>query len=208
MSFKVALSDTIKTIGLSSDNEVDLSKSNERVFYNPFKNLLEMVKSYFDIYKKDDMESLKEFVRLQDYSDKTIILSNLDMYQCFVTTMYFSSFDPVEDDEWMDFSIDELEELLKEPFFDEYHRTTKLWGKSCRRSYPMLDVYCFAKLQSHAAAVLPKDLLWDVNYIWTFEDFLYEIYGLQWYDIISTVYKAYGIKWFVVKLRVTESLRN
>ena len=199
MPIKVESSHVITSypiLSVGNENSIKLDEGEVRTFYNPFSNLLDMVSYYLDIYKQGDIESLKEFVELQDYTVEAKFISNLDMYQCFVTSMYFSSFDPVENDEWMVFDTDKLDALLEESFFDEYNRTIKIWGKMCKRIYPMLDVYSFVKLQSYAAGVLPKDLLWDVNYIWTFEDLISIIYDLGWYDIISNVYKAYGVHWF------------
>ena len=163
---------------------------------NPFYNLLDMVNNYLTIYINSDMESLKAFVHYSGSSAGSRFISSLDMYQCFVTSMYWSSIDPDESDKWLDFDNRKMDELLQNSFFDEYNRSLPFLRRYCRRIYPMLDVYSFVRLQAFAATVLPQELLWDVHYIWTYEDFLYQIYGLTWYETISMIYKSYGIHWF------------
>ena len=186
----------VKEIKNYSINErLELVDENIRVIVNPFSNLLEMVEEYFNVQQYNDLDALKKFVEYGNNDNN----SNCDMYDMFffVTTMYLNSLNPADDDDWVRIDKDKLEYLLKESFFDEYHRTESYLKRICQREYPMLDVYAFAKLQSIAVTSLPKDLTWGVNAIWTFEDFICEIFNLGWYDIIANVYKAQGIHWFV-----------
>ena len=190
MAIKVNQIYNEKLVSISNPKEI----IKERQIFNPFRNMLEMVSFYFEIYKNEDIEKLKDFVGTEtdETSNK---IGCIDMYQNFVTSMYYSSIDPDETDEWMMFDSNEMDILLQDPFFDEYNRTRHFY-KSCRRNYPMLDVYSFFRLQAYASTVLPKNMMWDVNYIWTFEDFIDQMYGLKWFDMISTVYQSYGIHWF------------
>ena len=129
-----------------------------------------MVEEYFNVQQYNDLDALKKFVEYGNNDNN----SNCDMYDMFffVTTMYLNSLNPADDDDWVRIDKDKLEYLLKESFFDEYHRTESYLKRICQREYPMLDVYAFAKLQSIAVTSLPKDLTWGVNAIWTFEDFI------------------------------------
>ena len=193
MSYRV---ERVKKMKNYSINErLELGNENIRIIINPFSNLLEMVEEYLNIQKHNDLDALKKFVEY-DNNDNN---SNCDMYDMFffVTTMYLSSIDPADDDDWIKIEKDKLEYLLKDSFFDEYHRTKSFLKRFCQREYPMLDVYAFAKLQSIAVTSLPREITWGVNTIWTFDDFICNIFSFGWYDIIANVYKTQGIHWFI-----------
>ena len=173
--------------------ELYLVDGDSREIRNPFHNLLDMVKQYLHIWESGDIEALSDFAAPSGSGDKAQLISQVDMFD-FVLSMFWNSIYPEKDDEWMDFDHEELDMLLKNSFFDEYFQTKG--AVSCRREYPMLDVYSFVRLQACATTVLPGDKLWDINYIWVFEDFIEQIYMLKWFDTISIVYKARGIHWF------------
>ncbi|QNU66018.1 hypothetical protein EHE19_014155 [Ruminiclostridium herbifermentans] len=117
------------------------------------------------------------------------------MYKFIVETIV-SSIDPEENDAWMDFDEEKCNKLLNESFFDEYNKTIGKVANQYKRKYPLIELYAFTKLQSLATTMLTEEFTVDINYIWTFEDLIVNIYELGWYDIISTVYKAQGIHWF------------
>jgi hypothetical protein len=188
---------SISEIRTVSFPEVEGENEKVRIFKNPFHNLLELVKCYYDIYKTDDVEKMKlYFAAYSEKPEDEDILPVLQMYQCFVTRMFLNSIDPGEDTSWMDFDSDELCDLLKDRFFDEYKETTLLVEKMYKRKYPFLDVYCFMKMLSITCTKLPQEETLDINYIWTYEDFIDNIYALGWHKIIETVYEVYGVHWF------------
>lgn len=199
MPTKVRTSNTMDMYELKVDSKTGkeyLSMAGQKTVDNPFLNMLDMVDYYLSIVINKDEELLKEIVGNSDSKLDVKLISNLDMYQFFIPNMFLSSINSAEDDEWIDFDFGKMDELLKHPFFDEYNRTLSVLKKTFKRIYPMLDVYSYVRLQAYASTILPKELLWDVNYIWTYEDFIVQIYGLGWFDTISIIYKSYGIHWF------------
>ena len=202
MPVKVRKIKTFKSINLIDNpnpTNLDLSKCKEITTINPFNNLLEMVDCYLSIFVNQDIETLTDFVIPPNSDKEPKIICSLEMYKNFIPSMCFSASDPAEDDEWLIFDFKKLDELLKHSFFDEYNKTLPFLKNYYSRSYPLLDVYSFIRLQAYASTVLPQDLLNDVNYIWNYEDFIDYIYGYGWFDTISIIYKSYGIHWFASK---------
>lgn len=197
---KVLRSKVLQPVDLSVNpetGEIELTEGNRKEVNNPFCSLLDMVKNYLSIWESGDLEALQDFACPSGLGDKAELISHTDMYGCFITSMYWSSFIPADDDEWMDFEHDELEKLLCSSFFDEYHRTRRIFiQRGCKRDYPMLDVYSFVRLEAYAATMLSEEQMIHIKTIWTFEDFMYDIYDLNWFETIAIVYKACGIHWF------------
>ena len=81
---------------------IDFTSEN---IYDLFANLLELVEYYFDIYKKEDMNALSDFIQ----PSKPKVTSALGMHNNF-TMMFYDSFDPAND-EWMVFNHTALEEI-------------------------------------------------------------------------------------------------
>lgn len=175
---------------------IDVTKFKERVYKNPFHNLLELVSCYFKVYKTDDMIKLKQFAA-SDYADANEeMMSAMPMFE-FISSMYLNSLAPGEDKEWMDFDYSIMDEILQDEFFDEYCNLVLNGNILYQREYPFLDIYCYAKLQTIACMKLPQEDTWDINTIWIYYDFIEQIYQLGWCKIIATVYKAYGVQWFI-----------
>lgn len=199
MSSSVKQNIVLQSIELiaAGNGKFQLVPTDESIYANPFHDLLDMAQYCEAIYSSQDLDLLREFVTASDDVDvKNGRIRNhtcLDMY-CFVVEMIFRPSKVIDNDEWMDFDEKILSALLDKPFFDDYNE----WSISdvSKRKYPFLDVYCYAKLQSYATTVLPEEYLWDVNHIWTFEDFLLTLYELEWFKLISDVYESYGINWF------------
>lgn len=135
MSVKVNTSSTFTYMVPKVDSttgEIELVEGNKRTVENPFINMLDMVDYYLSIVANQDIDSLKAFAKFSDSNVDAKSLSNLDMYQHFVLSMYWSSVDPVDDDEWLDFDHEKMDELLKNPFFDEYNRTLPVLKTVCK----------------------------------------------------------------------------
>ena len=177
MPTKVEKVRSIKTIKFISFDKL-LWEKETRTVVNPFSNLLEMLECYCSIADKQDMERLKIFVRKSQSEENDSYISHLDMYSEFVTSMFWNSIDPDEENNWMNFDIQRLEEILQNPFFTEYNLSRKQLEKAYKRKYPMLDVYSFFKLEAYATTVFPKEELWDINTIWVFEDCIQYLFDL------------------------------
>lgn len=65
----------------------------------------------------------------------------------------------------MIFDRKELDLILENSFFDEYHRTMKHYSPIYNREYPWLDLYTFVRLEAYATTVLPQSDLWEVNFV-------------------------------------------
>lgn len=199
MPRKVELTKTntyLNIVDVTQDNKFIFSKGDKETYYNPFTNLFDMVSSYLQIYDNQDIEKLKNFVSYENHLKVPNFLSHLKMFQNFVLSMFISSIDPDPSDEWLNFDNMELDKLLSHEFFNEYNKTRPYLEAIYKRAYPMLDVYSFIKLEAYATKMLPVNSLWDIHYIWTFEDFIEIICNLKWYEVIATAYQSLGIHWF------------
>lgn len=195
MPTKVEKVRSIKTIKFISFDKL-LWEKETRTVVNPFSNLLEMLECYCSIADKQDMERLKIFVKKSQSEENDSYINHLDMYSEFVTSMFWNSINPDEENNWMNFDIQRLEEILQNPFFTEYNLSRKQLEKAYKRKYPMLDVYSFFELEAYATTIFPKEELWDINTIWVYKDWIQYLYKFGWYEMIATVYKSYGIHWF------------
>lgn len=179
-----------------SDKNTKLNFSNveAKEIINPFKNILDLVEYYYEIYKNNDIDKLLLFLGFNDSKNNYPKLSHNDMYLFIVDTLY-NTFDPETNDEWLVFDTNNLNKILSDKFFDEYNNISK--SISSKRIYPLLEVYTFLKLESFASTKLPEEKLYDVSYIWLFDDFIKYIYKFGFHGIISTIYKSYGFRWFI-----------
>ena len=164
------------------------------VYRNPFKSMLEMVTCYNEIYQTRDIDRLKAFLSYS--SDNEFNISHFHMFHQFVLQMFFDVNNPKKDYDWMNFDHKEIESILENEFFAEYNRVIRPSIKYYKRAFPYLDVYSFIRLQSYATTVLPQNFLWDINYIWTFEDFVAHMMTIGFYETISWAYKSLGFHWF------------
>lgn len=188
----------VHTVPFASVSQIEHKQTCEIIHRNPFQNLLEMARFYADASHCRDSKKMEGLISGLA-PDPIYVDHNIDMisyYQCFITSMYLSTIDPAPDDPWLVFDQSELNELLTDSFFAEYHRYFDSLKLAYKRKYPMLEVYCYAKLQSVAASFLPKDVSYDINYVWCYEDFIELLYQLEWNEIIGEVYSAYGMHWF------------
>lgn len=129
MSTKVEKVRSIKTIKFISFDKL-LWEKETRTVENPFSNLLEMLECYCSIADKQDMGRLKIFVRKSQSEENDSYISHLDMYSEFITSMFWNSIDPDEENNWMNFDIQRLEEILQNPFFTEYNLSRKQLDKA------------------------------------------------------------------------------
>ena len=124
MPTKVEKVRSIKTIKFISFDKL-LWEKETRTVVNPFSNLLEMLECYCSIADKQDMGRLKIFVKKSQSEENDSYISHLDMYSEFITSMFWNSIDPDEENNWMNFDIQRLEEMLQNPFFTEYNLSRK-----------------------------------------------------------------------------------
>ena len=164
------------------------------VYRNPFKSMLEMVTCYNEIYQTRDIDRLKAFLSYS--SDNEFNISHFHMFHQLVLQMFFDVNNPKKDYDWMNFDHKEIESILENEFFAEYNRVIRPSIKYYKRAFPYLDVYSFIRLQSYATTVLPQNFLWDINYIWIFEDFVAHMMTIGFYETISWAYKSLGFHWF------------
>ena len=100
MPTKVEKVRSIKTIKFISFDKL-LWEKETRTVVNPFSNLLEMLECYCSIADKQDMERLKIFVKKSQSEENDSYINHLDMYSEFVTSMFWNSIDPDEENNWM-----------------------------------------------------------------------------------------------------------
>lgn len=165
----------------------------------PFNNMLELIKHFLNLAYTSDMEELAYFLIADDEKNlQKKIYSSLPLYQCLIEATKWNSFFPRFSKFWMKFDKNELETLLKDSFFDDYHtliKRNKNFPKK-HREYPLLELYSFIKLQSLAAQKLPAELTLDMQWIWKNLDLMRDLNHLGFYETIADVYKTLGMEWF------------
>ena len=132
----------------------------------PFNNMLELIKYFLHLAYTSDTEELTYFLIADDEKDlQKKIYSCLPLYQCLIQKTEWNSIFPEFSKFWMKFNKKELDNLLKDPFFDDYHSLLKRDKNmdKCSRKYPLLELYAFVKLQSIAAHKLPAELTLDMH---------------------------------------------
>ena len=187
---------------------------------NPFKNLLEMIAFYHGIAERNDPDELdafldNEYSKSRDQYSKIVNAEDIDYF------IIHSIVDSVNEnnsqrnnEEWMKFDAEALEEMLQKPFFDEYnalivHREKDLREGTLRqtsermkpmkifsRDYGMLELYTYTRLQAQAACVLSDhrtNMMW---YLWCFHDVIEQLYECGFYTCIGQTYRRYGKEWF------------
>ena len=88
----------------------------------PFNNMLELIKHFLHLAYTTDMEELTYFLIADDEKNlQNKIYSCLPLYQCLIEDTKFNSGHSELSKFWMDFDKEELNNLLKDPFFDDYH---------------------------------------------------------------------------------------
>lgn len=165
----------------------------------PFNNMLELIKHFLHLAYTSDMEELTYFLISDD--EKNIqkkIYSCMPLYECLIEDTKWNSFFPQFSKFWMNFDKNELETLLKDSFFDDYHTLIKRNQNFLKnqRDYVLLELYSFIKLQSLAAQKLPVDLTLDMQWIWKNLDLMRDLNHLGFYETIADVYKTLGMGWF------------
>ena len=170
-----------------------LVEKTKKILNNPFNNMFDMVRCYFDIFKSKNHEKLKDF--LNTSPDNYFGISFYDMY-FFLIQIFGNSKNPMKNSRWMKFDENALKTLLADEFFDEYNSTVGKISEEYNRDYPLVEYYAYVKLQSFAATVLPQSDSWDINTFWIMEDNIECIFQFGWYKIIATVYKSMGRHWF------------
>ena len=78
------------------------------------------------------MDRLKIFVKKSQSEENDSYISHLDMYSEFVTSMFWNSIDPDEENNWMNFDIQRLEEILQNPFLLNIILAGNSWRKLIR----------------------------------------------------------------------------
>lgn len=165
----------------------------------PFNNMLELIKHFLHLAYTTDMEKLAYFLMPDDGKDlQKKIYSSVPLYQCLITNTVGNSLFPQFSKFWMNFDKNELETLLKDSFFDDYHiliKRSQNFRKN-QREYPLLELYAFIKLQSLAAQKLPAELTESMQFIWEDLDLMVDLDHFGFYETIADVYKTLGMEWF------------
>lgn len=165
----------------------------------PFSNMLELIEHFLHLAYTSDMEELTYFLIADDEKDlQKKIYSSLPLFECLIRPAYFNTLNSERSKFWMDFDEDKLDDLLKDPFFDDYHEIRKRGKNHIEdfRKYPFLEPYAFTKLQSIAVQKLPAETTLDMQWIWKNLDFIIELNLWGFYEIIADVYKTLGMEWF------------
>ena len=165
----------------------------------PFNNMLDLIKHFLHLAYTSDMEELTYFLIADDEKNlQKKIYSSIPLYQCLIDNTKWNSFFPQFSKFWMKFDKEELDNLLKDQFFDDYHTLIKRHKnfRKNHREYPLLELYAFVKLQSLAAQKLPSELTLDMQWIWNNFDLMDELDHLGFYETIADVYKTLGMEWF------------
>lgn len=93
----------------------------------PFNNMLELIKYFLHLAYTSDMEELTYFLIADDEKDlQKKIYSCLPLYQCLIQKTEWNSIFPEFSKFWMKFNKKELDNLLKDPFFDDYHASKNI----------------------------------------------------------------------------------
>lgn len=203
--------------GMSEEESPFLLGDSEIVVkINPFKNLLELVKEYYDISIRNSLDELDAFLdnKFSDYKDKYPKIIDAEDMTDFISMSIFDSFacNNSQNTEWMDFDYALMEDLLENDFFREYKEiiiprkekdvnregvAKRINGQlSFARDYGMLELYTFSKLQAQAAKQLSEKrtaMLWS---FWCHDDVIQNLYECRFYECIATVYQKFGKEWF------------
>lgn len=203
--------------GMSEEESPFLLGDSEIVVkINPFKNLLELVKEYYDISIRNSLDELDAFLdnKFSNYKDKYPKIIDAEDMTDFISMSIFDSFacNNSQNTEWMDFDYALMEDLLENDFFREYKEiiiprkekdvnreevAKRINGQlSFARDYGMLELYTFSKLQAQATKQLSEKrtaMLWS---FWCHDDVIQNLYECRFYECIATVYQKFGKEWF------------
>ena len=95
---------------------------------NPFQNLLEMITFYHGVAERNDPDELDAFLdnEFSKNKDKYPKLVNAEDINDFIIHSLLDSLSgdnsQTKNESWMDFDADALEEVLRNPFFEEYNK--------------------------------------------------------------------------------------
>ena len=93
---------------------------------NPFKNLLELVKEYYEISRRNSLDELDAFLdnKFSDYKGRYPKIIDAEDMTDFISMSIFDSVacNNSQNTEWMDFDYALLDALLEKDFFKEYNK--------------------------------------------------------------------------------------
>lgn len=169
----------------------------------PFANLLDMIKYYFDIYISKDINKAdclldNEFSKYKDTYPKLV---NANDMSALITDLIFNSPENLGKNffialpNWMDFDENEMNRVLKHPFFDEYHNVINGFFELPRK-YFMLELYTYVKVQAFATEFIPENRSVQLWYYLCYQDMIDFIYSSGFHESLAIIYKSYGKEWF------------
>ena len=95
---------------------------------NPFRNLLEMITFYHGVAERNNPDELDAFLdnEFSKNRDKYPKLVNVEDMNGFIIHSVLDSLSEdnsqTKNEAWMDFDVDALEKVLRNPFFEEYNK--------------------------------------------------------------------------------------
>ena len=95
---------------------------------NPFRNLLEMITFYHGVAERNNPDELDAFLdnEFSKNKDKYPKLVNVEDMNGFIIHSVLDSLSEdnsqTKNEAWMDFDVDALEKVLRNPFFEEYNK--------------------------------------------------------------------------------------
>lgn len=112
---------------------------------NPFQNLLEMITFYHGIAERNNPDELDAFLdnEFSKNKDKYPKLVNAEDINDFIIHSFVDSLSEdnsqTKNESWMDFDADALEEVLRNPFFEEYNRKIIHRGDHFKKGEPLCE---------------------------------------------------------------------
>ena len=94
---------------------------------NPFQNLLEMITFYYGVAERNDPDELdafldNEFSKSKDKYPKLVNAEDIDDFIIqSIADSLFKNNSQSNNETWMDFDVEKMEEILRNKFFEEYN---------------------------------------------------------------------------------------
>ena len=94
---------------------------------NPFRNLLEMITFYYGVAERNDPDELdafldNEFSKSKDKYPKLVNAEDIDDFIIqSIADSLFKNNSQSNNEAWMDFDVEKMEEILRNKFFEEYN---------------------------------------------------------------------------------------
>ena len=173
----------------------------------PCNNLLEYIEYFLSVFNNKDIKALDYLLdsEFSEYKELFTRFKTEDMFHFVIFMLFRCDYNrPYEQEKWLDFNHDDLNELLKSPFYDEYCDTFS-YDDSDKEvtihtieemEYIWIEFYTYFKVLSMAASVLPHDRTHMLWYYLCYEDIIDIILMQGYHSIIGNIYISHGWEWF------------